>query len=136
MSDRTLLLGLDLGDDKTQLAVYNRESREPELMGATEENPEALYDTVIQIEGMEPLTGFLPRIRQGEEIVVEGKKSDPVNVLAYYFRRTLAQTRKHYPSETIRQLVVTVEETSLSFVQLICAGKAGDWQGPGPCPGT
>ena len=50
---------------------------------------------------------------------MEGKKSDPVNVLAYYFRRTLAQTRKHYPSETIRQLVVTVEETSLSFVQLI-----------------
>lgn len=119
MSNRTLLLGLDLGDEKTQLAVYNRESREPELMGATEENPEALYDTVIQMEGMEPLTGFLPRIRQGEEIVVEGKKSDPVNVLAYYFRRTLAQTRKHYPSETIRQLVVTVEKTSLSFVQLI-----------------
>ena len=29
MSNRTLLLGLDLGDDKTQLAVYNRESREP-----------------------------------------------------------------------------------------------------------
>lgn len=119
MSNRTLLLGLDLGDEKTQLAVYNREGREPELMGATEENPEALYDTVIEMEGMEPLTGFLPRIRQGEEIVVEGKASDPVNVLAYFFRRTLAEARRNYPSETIRQLVVTVEETSLSFVQLI-----------------
>ena len=31
MGDRTLLLGMDLGDEKTQMALYNREMREPEL---------------------------------------------------------------------------------------------------------
>lgn len=119
MGDRTLLLGMDLGDEKTQMALYNREMREPELIGATEENPEALYDTVIEMEGMEPLTGFLTRIRQGEEIMVDGRASDPVNVLAYYFRRTLAAVRQKYPAETIRQLVVTVADPTLSFVELI-----------------
>lgn len=119
MGDRTLLLGLDLGDVKTQLAVYNREMREPELIGATEENPEALYDTVIEMEGMEPLIGFLPRIRNGEEIIVDGRVSEPVNILAYYLRRILAAARQKYPSEMIRQLVVTVADPSLSFVELI-----------------
>ena len=121
MGDRTLLLGLDLGDEKSQLAVYNREMREPELVGATEENPEAFYDTVIEMEGMEPLIGFLPRIRRGEEILVDDRASEPVNILAYYFRRLLAEVRQKYPSETIRQLVVTVADPSRFFVELIYA---------------
>ena len=121
MGDRTLLLGLDLGDEKSQLAVYNQEMREPELVGATEENPEALYDTVIEMEGIEPLTDFLPRIRRGEEILVDDRASEPVNILAYYFRRLLAEVRQKYPSETIRQLVVTVADPSRSFVELIYA---------------
>lgn len=119
MGERTLLLGMDLGDEKTQMAVYNQELREPELVGQTEENPEALYDTMIHMDGMEPVRDFLPRIRRGEEIVVDGRVSDPVNVLAYYFRKTLSATRQKYPSETIRQLVVTVAEPSADYVQLI-----------------
>lgn len=119
MGERTLLLGMDLGDEKTQMAVYDQELREPEMLGQTEENPEALQDTVISMDGMEPVRGFLPRIRRGEEIVVDGRVSDPVNVLAYYFRKTLSATRQKYPSETIRQLVVTVAKPSADYVQLI-----------------
>ena len=51
MGERTLLLGMDLGDETSQLAVYDQELREPELVGQTEDNPEALYDTVIYMEG-------------------------------------------------------------------------------------
>lgn len=119
MGERTLLLGYDLCDDKTQMAVYNRELMEPELVGQTEENPDALFDTAILLEGREPIVDFLPRIRRGEEILVDGKPSQPVNVLAYYFRKTLSATRKRYPSETIRQLVVTVPDQSPDFIQLI-----------------
>lgn len=119
MSERTLLLGYDLCDDKTQMAVYNQDRMEPELIGQTEDNPDALLDTVILLEDTEPLTDFLPRIRHGEEIVVNGKKSNPVNVLAYYFRKTLSMTRQKYPSETICQLVVTVPEQTPEFVALI-----------------
>lgn len=119
VSGRTLLLGCDLGDTKTQLAVYNREQREPVLVGQTEENPDALLDTAIYLEGQPPLVDFLPRIRRGEEISVQGRHSNPVNVLAYYFRKLLSMTRQQYPSETIKQLVVTVEEQSPEYIQLI-----------------
>lgn len=119
MSERTLLLGFDLGDEKTQIAVYDRKRREPLLLGQTEENPEALMDTVITVEGQEPLADFVGKIRRGEDIEVEGKYSHPANVLAYYFRKTLSLTRKEYPGETIRQLVVTVAEATKEFVQVI-----------------
>lgn len=119
MSERTLILGVDLGDEKTQIAVYDRKTREPLLIGQTEENPDALMDTVISVEGQEPLTGFLGKIRRGEDIEVDGAHSHPVNVLAYYFRKTLALTRQQYPGETIRQLVITVADATQEFVQVI-----------------
>ncbi|MCH5251832.1 MAG: hypothetical protein J1F22_02560 [Lachnospiraceae bacterium] len=119
MGERTLLLGYDLCDDKTQLAVYSREKLEPELVGQTDENPDALFDTEIILEDTEVLTGFLPRIRRGEDIIVNGKRSNPVNVLAYYFRKTLSMTRQAYPSETIKQLVITVPEQTPEFTLLI-----------------
>ena len=121
MGERTLLLGYDLCDSRTQLAVYNRERMEPELIGQTEENPDAIYDTAIVLEGQEPIRGFLSRIRRGEDIVVDGKISDPVNVLAYYFRKTLSATRKQFPTETIKQLVVTVPDQRADYVRTIYA---------------
>ncbi len=119
MSERTLLLGYDLGNEKTQMAVFNRERSEPDLVGQTEENPDAMYDTAIVLKGHPPITGFLDKIRRGEEILVDGKTSNPVKVLAYYFRKTLTMTKKEYPSETIKQLVVTAEDLSPEFVNII-----------------
>jgi hypothetical protein len=60
------------------------------------------------------LEDFLPRIRRGEEL-----PGSAVNVLAYYFQKTLSLTRKKYPSETIKQLVVTVPDHSSQFVQTV-----------------
>lgn len=119
MSGRTLLLGYDLGDEKTRLAVYNRELREPEIIGQPEENPDFLCDTAIHLKGHEPIYGFLDKIRRGEDILVDGKISNPVKALAYYFRKTLMATKKKYPTETIKQLVVTVEGQSAEFAQVI-----------------
>ena len=119
MSERTLLLGYDLGDEKTQIAVYDQKSREPVLIGQTDDNPYALLDTAIAMDDREPLTGFVAKIREGEEIEVDGKLSRPVNVLAHYFSKTLSLTRKDYPGETIRQLVVTVADATQEFVQVI-----------------
>ncbi len=121
MGERTLLLGYDLCDGRTQMAVYNRTEREPELVGQTEDNPDAIYETAVELEGREPIRDFLPRIRKGESIRVDGRRSDPANVLAYYFRKTLARTRKKYPGETIKQLVVTVPDCRKSYTDLIYA---------------
>ena len=55
MGERTLLLGYNLGDEKTQIAVYDKKTREPVLIGWTEENPDAFIDTEIVMEDKEPL---------------------------------------------------------------------------------
>lgn len=119
MSERTLLLGYDLGNTRTQLAVYDRDKREPVLIGTTEENPDGFHDTVILLDDEEPVINFVEKIQRGKEILVGEKKTQAENVLAYYFRKTLSLTRKQYPGETIRQLVVTVEGTNKEFVQAI-----------------
>lgn len=119
MGERTLLLGYDLGNKKTQMAVYDKKTREPILIGQSEDENDTLIDTSIALDGMEPVTGFVEKIRRGESIEVDGKISQPENVLAHFFRKTLSLTRRMYPGETILQLVVTVEDASKEFVQII-----------------
>ena len=119
MSERTLLVGYNLGDKKTQIAVYNREPMEPESVGQTEENPDAWLDTKIEMEDGTVFDDFLPRIRRGEELMVGGKHTTSVNALAYYFQKTLSLTRQKYPSDTIKQLVVTVADMTPEFTQVI-----------------
>ena len=119
MGERTLLLGYNLGDEKTQIAVYDKKTREPVLIGRTEENPDAFIDTEIVMEGRKPLVGFVDKIRRGEEIVMDGRHSHPANVLAHFFRKTLSLTRQQYPGETIRQLVVTARDVTQEFAQII-----------------
>ena len=92
---------------------------EPVLIGQTDDNPDALINTEIALDGMEPLKDFLVRIRRGEEIVVDGKVSQPVNMLSYFFRKTLSLTRQTYPGETIKQMVVTAPGAEREFVDLI-----------------
>lgn len=121
MSERMLLLGFDLGQEKSQIAVYDREKQIPILIGATDENPDGMIPTEIALQGEAPLRDFLVRIRRGEEVVVDGKTSKPLNMLSYYFRKTLSLTRKEYPGETIKQLVVTVKESDRDYVELIYA---------------
>ena len=121
MSERTLLLGFDLGEEKSQMAVYDREKNIPVLIGQTEENPEGLIPTEIALSGEKPLRDFLVRIRRQEDVVVDGKISKPLNMLSYFFRKTLSLTRKDYPGETIKQLVVTVKDADREYMELIYA---------------
>ena len=82
MTERTLLLGFDLGEEKSQMAVYDREKNIPVLIGQTEENPEGLIPTEIALSGEKPLRDFLVRIRRQEDVVVDGKISKPLNMLS------------------------------------------------------
>ncbi|MCR4604437.1 MAG: hypothetical protein K5639_00370 [Eubacterium sp.] len=119
MDDRTLLMGMDLGDEISQLAVYDPELMEPVLMGQSEENPDALIETAVEFSGKEPIRGFLQAVKTGEKIINDGKEVDAVRVLAYFFKKVLALTRKRYPNEKIKLLVVTVTDMSKEFTDRI-----------------
>ena len=120
MSDeRTLIIGMDLCDEATQLAVYDRELMEPVLIGQSEDNPDALIDTAVIFEEREPIVDILSKVRTGESVESGGKKVEIERVLAYFFRKTLALTRTRYPGEKIRYLVITVPTMDKDFVDRI-----------------
>lgn len=119
MGDRTLIIGYDLGDVKTQMAVYNQELLEPVLLGQTEDNPDGWMNTEISLNDGQVLTDFMGKIRRGEVIEVDGRQSRPVNVLSYYFRKTLSLTRPLYPGQLIRQLVVTIADATQELVEIV-----------------
>ena len=63
MSERTLLLGFDLGEEKSQMAVYDREKNIPVLIGQTEENPAKAFRPKVQSRSESALPDFLPFVR-------------------------------------------------------------------------
>ncbi len=119
MSERTLLLGYDLGDHRTRMSVYDLEKMEPVPIGQGEDETDIYVPTEIKLEGMPLMDDFLSRIRRGEDIIVGDKTSRPDRVLAYFFRKTLPLTRQQYPGETIKQLVVTVRDAKKEIVELL-----------------
>ena len=117
--DKTLIVGFELGDEFSQIAVYDKELLEPVLLGQTEDNPDALIETVVTPDYGEPIRGFVELVRRGEPVVTGERQTDSVRVLAYFFRKTLELTRKRYPTEKIRLMCVTVEEMDKDFVDRI-----------------
>jgi hypothetical protein len=106
---------MDMKNDRTQIAVYNPNTGEPELLSGAEGIP-----TEVSVPGTkECIRGFLENIYQKKPIYAAGKESDPVNVLAAFFRKTLALTKKSYPNEAIRQLAVTTEYRDFAWIRLI-----------------
>ncbi len=115
MSQRRLFVGLDMRNDKTYMAVLGSTRIEPEILSESEGIP-----TVVSIPGTEErIEGFLEKIYRQEPVYAMGKESEPVNVMAAFFRKTLSLTKKKYPNEAIRQLVVTTEYQDFRLISVI-----------------
>ncbi len=117
--ERSLIVGMDLCDETTQLAVYDRELMEPVLIGQSEDNPDALIETAVNFAEREPITGILEKVRTGEDVMNDGKMVGIERVLAYFFRKTLAMTRVRYPGEKIKMLTIAVPSMDKDFVDRI-----------------
>lgn len=133
MNQKRLFVGIDLRDDVSQMAVLGPMHIEPEIVAPenkkieeqnSQENNETTktigIPTRVTIPGTEErIENFLEKIYRKEPIYASGKESDPVNVLAAFFRKTLALTKKKYPNEAIRQLVITTEYRDFRFISMI-----------------
>lgn len=114
------MVGIDLCDDITQIAVFNTKTYETELIGVTDDNQDAIIETSISMPSSnEILRRFISSIRNEKVIIIDGKPVDEMNLLAYYFRKTLSLTKKEYPGELILQLVITIEIQEKNFVNKI-----------------
>lgn len=115
MSDRKLYVGLDIRNDTTQIAILDPSRLEPDVLEV--EEGEAGIKTEVAIPGSEErISNFMRSIYKQETIYVDGRESDPVNILAAFLRKTLSLTKKKYPRESIKALVVSIEHPDFRLV--------------------
>lgn len=120
MSQQKLYVGMDMRNDFTQLAVLGAMQAEPDVLTAGVGTETVGTETVVAIPGTdERIKGFLEKIERQETIYAGGKECDPVNVLAAFLRKTLSLTKKKYPGEMIKRLVITTEYRDYRFISTV-----------------
>lgn len=119
MSDRKLYVGLDIRNDITQIAVWEPSRLEPDVLRVGKEG-EGGIRTEVAIPGSgERIRDFIGRIHRQEPVYAGERETDPVNVLAAFLRKTLSLTKKKYPRESIKGLVVTTEYRDFLLITTI-----------------
>ena len=136
--ERTLLVGVDLCEDMSQITCFNMVSFEPEsicLNGDAEKYliPTALFyrrDTAEWTFGEEAIAwnrekdgvlvkGLVSKASREEDVVVDGRTVKPEFLLERFFKRLLGLLKAEYPNNTIRSLVITVKEKNMILIQNI-----------------
>ena len=136
--ERTLLVGVDLSEDMSQITCFNTVSYEPEsicLDGDPEKYliPTALFyrrDTAEWTFGEEAIAwnrekngvlvrGLLEKASRQDTITVDGRSVSAEFLLERFLKRLLGLLKAEYPNNTIRCLVVTVQEKNMILIQNI-----------------
>lgn len=133
---RKLIVGFDLCDDYSQISCYSYKTFEPIPISPDndEENtliPTALAvrsDTGIWLFGREAVRcakegsgvladRLLTKLKNREVIEIFGQEYSAITLLEKYFRKTLTLLKKHFPTETITRLVVTLNEMDTDLIE-------------------
>lgn len=136
--ERSLLVGVDLCEDYSQITCFSTVTYAPESIcqdGDVEKYriPTALFyksDTAEWFFGEEALErhtnqngilikDIIQKASRKESVEIEGHKIEPVFLLEKYLKRLLSMLKPEYPSKTIRKLVVTVQEKNMILIQHI-----------------
>lgn len=142
MDKHSLLVGLDLGEKRTQLSCFDHKLFEPVPVGreinSGEERefeiPTALValpsigEWRFQEEGEIPAGGvliedILQHVREEELFAVEGFTFQSKDVLKRYLVKVLSLLKEYSPEETIKRLVITLPEKHpvlVAVLQEIC----------------
>lgn len=133
---QTILVGLDLCDDFSQIGFYNEKLFEPEtieygnekqdnriptIMAVTEDKKEWLIgdDAVraIKVRKAVPVDNILDNVRKRKNHTIFETEFEAIDILAKFLSKTLLLLRPQFPNETIEQIVVTVKETDEELVK-------------------
>ena len=136
--ERTLLVGVDLCEDVSQITCFNSVTYEPESIcvnGNVEKYmiPTVLFyrrDTAEWTFGEEAFVwnreqdgvlvkGIVSKASKGEVVNVAGHEYQPGELLERFLKRVLGLLKVEYPNNTIRRLVVTVKEKNIVLIQNI-----------------
>lgn len=104
MSRNSLLLGLDIGEEITQVSIYSAEKKEPVFL--LQDQDEETHQLLTLLQSDSPF-------------VVTGRPASKVNFLAGYFRKILSAVRNMVPGETVKMLVVTIPVQKKELVKIM-----------------
>lgn len=136
--EKTLLVGVDLCEDYSQISCFNPVTYEPKSISQQEDMEKYLIPTALFYksdssewffgeEAVEMHTNqkgilvknILQCASKKEPIEIDGNKVEPVQILERYLKRLLGLLRIEYPNNTIRKLVVTIKEKNLTLINHI-----------------
>jgi len=126
---RTLLVGLDLGNEFTQLSCYDEALFEPVSISAKESEDAFLIPTALYMQketrqwyfgtdaydkAAEQLDSviddILGKVAKGEKVILDESEIESTEILSKFLSRVLNLLKWKYQDNTIKQLVVTVKE--------------------------
>lgn len=136
--ERSLLVGVDLCEDFSQISCFNSVSLEPESICYDGECERYLVPTVLFYKrdtaewffGEEALAvmqqeqgvfikNILNIASRQDFVEIDGQKVKPVFLLEKFLKRLLNMLKPEYPNNTIRKLVVTVKDKNMILIQNI-----------------
>lgn len=128
---RSLIVGLDLCNDYTQISCYSNKTFEPESISMMKDQEKYFIPTVLGVKndtkdwvyGEEAILiqntqagvvvdDLLTKIEKNIETEIFGVKFQPVALLEKYLRKCLLLLKVYYPSNSIQKIVVTVKSYS------------------------
>ena len=140
---RKLFVGYDLCEDFTQISCYSYKSGEPIPISVREEEEQYLIPTALCVnsETKQWLFGeeavacgasnagilvnqLLDKLMNGVELRVYDQSFSPVSLLEKYLRKTLMLIKRHFPTEQITYMVITVQNTHPTLVEGIYSALA------------
>ncbi len=128
MNGRELLIGLDLGNEYSQLSYALNLSDEPTSMLLDKDKEEFLIPTVVGLStslkqwvyGKDALkmvkdkeahvaTNLLDKAKEASSIKIYDSLYEPIYLLERYIYKILMEVKLKWPDKTIKQMVVTVD---------------------------
>lgn len=136
MSERELIIGLDLRDDYAQLSYALDLSNEVESILMEEHEQKFLIPTAIGLRkdisqwayGEEALIlgkedkaqvvqSLLDKVIKGYRIKLYGSLYDPIYLLERFIYKILLEIKGRMPDKTIRQMVITIKDMDMILVE-------------------
>lgn len=125
---RTLLIGIDLGDEYTQISNYQNKLQEPEPVSLSSDKDNFLIPTCLCVKEStkewhygqdaircrdrdqgEFVDGLLTKLEKEEVVSIYGTDFSATYLLEKYFKKLLGALRQVYPNNGICKLVVTMK---------------------------
>ena len=133
---RNIIVGLEIGKNQSQICYYDRREKEPISVSVKAGSNQYLFPTRLskkpgeevwhygmeadyfsRQEGEISITGLLGIFGSAEEVIVDGEKRKPSELLENYLKGCISLLGTAEPARQIKALMITVPRLSAALVK-------------------